>query len=598
MNQLLKQTISNAIEYLKPPKALTISQWAEMYRYIPAGNSAMPGKWKTFSYQEEVLNIANDPRVEKVTLMWGAQLGKTEMISSIIGYHIHHDPCSQMMMQPTEGDLKTWLETKFNPMVDHTPALKNTVAKPRGRDGVNNQKMKKYHGGFLIFSWSGSPATMRGRSAPKIFCDEVSSYEYTSEGHPVNLIWQRAATFGSQRKLFLTSTPTIKDACFIEKSFLEGDQRYFNLPCIHCNEYQTLEWEQISWQEDENGKLDSSSVVYSCPCCGCIITDADKLSMLREGKWIATGGFYGHASFHLNELYSPFRRFVDIVKSYLEKKQTGDLQSFMNVSLAKTWDEEVEQVESGHLIERVEDYHLVPLSCGLLTAGIDVQQDRIEMQVIAWADGEEAYIMDYRVLTGSPAETQVWNDLTDALKRQYKHESGFMMSIEFASLDTGGTDNTTSIAYDYVLTRPLGRPYAIKGRGGDYPFTTAPNRKKTGKSRRKVNLYMLGTNEGKNILYSRLRIENHGAGFIHFRKDICDLEYFEQLTAEKRKPLKNKKGYHWVNTRYNGRNEALDTYLYAYAALKISNVNVKLRQKRIIDNKEIKNKKEYQQFSI
>ncbi|MCF6777860.1 phage terminase large subunit family protein, partial [Thiotrichales bacterium 19X7-9] len=186
----------------------------------------------------------------------------------------------------------------------------------------------------------------------------------------------------------------------------------------------------------------------------------------------------------------------------------------------------------------------------------------------------------------------------DALKRQYKHESGFMMSIDFACLDTGGTDNTTSIAYDYILKRPLGRPYAIKGRGGDYPFTTAPNRKKTGKSRRKVNLYMLGTNEGKNILYSRLRIENHGSGFIHFRKDICDLEYFEQLTAEKRKPLKNKKGYQWVNTRYNGRNEALDTYLYAYAALKISNVNVKLRQKRIIDNKEIKKKKEYQKFSV
>ncbi|MCF6766474.1 phage terminase large subunit family protein [Thiotrichales bacterium 19S3-7] len=598
MTHLIKKTIERACEYLKPPKDLTISEWAEKYRYIPAGNSSIPGKWRTLPYQREVLNIATDPRVEKVTLMWGAQLGKTEMISSIIGYHIHHDPCSQMMMQPTQGDLKTWLETKFNPMIDYTPELQATIAKPRGRDGVNNQQMKSYFGGFLIFAWSGSASTLRGRSAPKIFCDEVSSYEFTSEGHPVNLIWQRAATFGSQRKLFLTSTPTIKDSCFIEQSFLEGDQRYYHVPCVHCNELQTLEWEQISWEETEEGKLKIDSVTYTCPHCACIISDADKIAMVRKGQWIAAKSFYDHASFHLSELYSPFRKFSDIVKSYLEKKKSGDLQSFLNVSLAKTWDDEAERIESGHLIERVEDYHFVPLKCGLLTAGIDIQQDRIEMQVIAWADQEEAFVLDYRVLNGSPAETQVWHDLSDALKRHYKHESGFMMSIEFAGLDTGGTENMTAIAYEYISKRPIGRPFALKGRGGDYPFTSAPNRKKTGKNKRKVTLYTVGTNEGKNILFSRLRIENHGAGFIHFRKAVCDYEYFEQLTAEKRKINKGKKGYQWVNTRYNNRNEALDTYLYAYAALKISNVDVKIRQRRIIENKKNNMKKEYQKFNI
>ncbi|MCF6777947.1 phage terminase large subunit family protein, partial [Thiotrichales bacterium 19X7-9] len=480
------KTFKEALTYLKPAKDLTISQWAEQNRYIPANNSAMPGKWKTLAYQKEVLNVAQNPRIERITLMWGAQLGKTEMISSIIGYYIDHEPCNQLFLQPTKSDVKAWLHGKFDPMVEHTKSLKDKLSKPRSRSGVNTQEMKSYKGGSLIFAWSGSPSSMRSKSAPKIFCDEVSAYEFTKEGHPINLMWERGKTFGSKRKLFLTSTPTLKDVCFIESSFLEGDQRYFNLPCIHCGEYQTLEWEQISWEEDEHGQLIVDSVVYSCPHCGCIITDADKLAMLEEGKWIAREPFYNHASFHLNELYSPFRRFVDTVKSYLEKKQLGDLQSFVNAALAKTWDEEVEHIETSYLLNRVEDYHLVPIECGLLTAGIDVQQDRIEMQVIAWADGEEAFIMDYRVLTGSPAETQVWSDLTDALKRQYKHESGFMMSIDFACLDTGGTDNTTSIAYDYILKRPLGRPYAIKGRGGDYPFTTAPNRKKTGKSRRKV----------------------------------------------------------------------------------------------------------------
>jgi phage terminase large subunit GpA-like protein len=156
----------------------------------------------------------------------------------------------------------------------------------------------------------------------------------------------------------------------------------------------------------------------------------------------------------------------------------------------------------------------------------------------------------------------------------------------------------TSIAYDYVSKRPIGRPFALKGRGGEYPFTTAPSRKKQGKHKRKVNLYLVGTNEGKNILFNRLRIETPGVGFIHFRKDICDYEYFEQLTAEKRQRMKNKKGYHWVNTRHNGRNEVLDTYLYAYAALKIANVDVAQSQKRLLNQNEIVKKREYKRFDL
>ncbi|MDD0862256.1 phage terminase large subunit family protein, partial [Xylella fastidiosa] len=147
-------------------------------------------------YQREPMDMLVDPDCYRVTLKWGAQVGKTMLALCVQGYCIEMAPRSQMMLQPSQGDLQAWLETKFSPLIAANQGLQRLIAKPRGRDGVNNQRMKSYPGGFLMFAWSGSPKTMRGRSAPLIVCDEIDGYERTDEGHPVSLLWQRAATFG------------------------------------------------------------------------------------------------------------------------------------------------------------------------------------------------------------------------------------------------------------------------------------------------------------------------------------------------------------------------------------------------------------------
>ncbi len=320
----LKKLIHACFEkYFLPAKEMNISPWSEAYVYLPAGTSAVPGRWRTLPYQVGVMEAAENTKINKITLMWGSQLGKTALINNILGYYIQHQPASQMMMQPSETDTKIWLNTKFYPMVRNSKEIERCLAKPRGRDGVNTNQMKEYYGGFLMMAWSGSPNTMRGRSAPKIYADEVDGYERTSEGHPVNLLWQRAATFGSKRKLLITSTPTHKGASFVEMSYLSGDQRQFYVPCPHCNEFQTLQWKNVTWQSDK-GKHDIESARYACEHCGSLINDGQKLAMIRKGQWRANMPFNGHASFHLNELYSPFRTFADIVQSFLEKKQTGD----------------------------------------------------------------------------------------------------------------------------------------------------------------------------------------------------------------------------------------------------------------------------------
>jgi Bacteriophage tail assembly protein len=227
--------------------------------------------------------------------MWSAQVGKTTLALCAKAYKIVQDPQSQIMMQPSQGDLGTWLETKFNPLVESNPEMERRIAKPRAREGVNNSRMKSYPGGFLMFSWSGSAKTTRGRSAPFVVTDETDGYERGHEGHPVSLLWQRAATFGDRRKLLEISTPTIKGASWIEASFEQGDQRFFYVPCVHCGHEQKLQWKNVIWDE---GKPETAK--YGCENCGSLWSDAERYTAIRGGHWtLLKQSFQGHASFHL-----------------------------------------------------------------------------------------------------------------------------------------------------------------------------------------------------------------------------------------------------------------------------------------------------------
>jgi len=566
----IQRAIRAAKEFLRPPPDLTPAEWAETNIKIPLGN-AIPGyiRFDNAPYQREPLDLFADPSVERITLMWGAQLGKTQLINCAIGFFIEHDPSSQLMMQPSQGDLHTWLETKLNPMVDANPVLNDRIAKPRSREGVNNQAMKSYPGGFLMFAWSGSPRTMRGRSAPKIYCDEVDGYEYTAEGHPVNLLWQRAATFGDQRKLFVTSTPTIKGSSFVEKSHTSGDMRKFWLTCPHCEERIVLEWKAIIWQKGEDGEHDPSTAMYYCQECGAGIDDAQKRAMLRTGEWVAEREFKGHASYHLSELYSPFRRWRDIVQSFLEKKHSGDIQSFVNVSLAETYEEEGEAIDDHALSARREPFDgKIPEEVVILTAGVDVQDDRLEVSIIGWGRDDESYVISHDVLYGDPSTPSTWTALDSLLFATYETHSGRQLAIRASCIDSGG--HNTKAVYDYSKRNYARRVFAVKGMGGEgKPVSGRPSKNNIGR----CPLFPVGVDTIKELLFARMRIVGEGAGYIHFSDQLSD-EYFRQLTAEQI-VVKFHRGFQKRTfKKMRPRNEALDCFVYAVAAQAILNINV------------------------
>lgn len=581
----LKAALGRAAALLRPPPKLTPTEWAEANIIIPAGSAVTgPIRFANTPFSREPLDLMFDPTCSRISLMWGAQTSKTTTALCGQAYAICHAPRSQMMMQPSQGDLSTWLETKWNPLAASTPGLRQRIAKPRSRDGVNNRLMKSYPGGFLMFAWAGSPKTMRGRSAPLIVCDEVDGYPVTDEGHPVGLLWQRAATFGDQRKLVEISTPTVKGESYIEKAFEAGDQRRYHIKCPHCDGEQTLKWDNVKWSgrtstaETDLKALDDHDPLtarYACEHCGVLWNDGERIVAVRGGRWIASKPFKGHASFHLSELYSTFRNLRDIVQSYIDKLQTDDLQTFHNVSLAETWEVAGESAEPHALKARAETYAAeVPEGAIYLTAGADMQQDRLEVEVVGWGLYEESWSIDKKILWGDPMGPEVWLDLEEYLAREYKHANGALLKVQATCLDTGGTAGYTQAAYDYCRGKVGRRFFAIKGVSGwSKPIVSSAQHKRSGKEVRKVDLFLVAVDEAKKLLMRRLLLTTPGSpGYCHFPDyDHYDDEFYAQLTAEKlvTRRLKGFEVREWHKTR--DRNEALDCRIYAHAALKLLN---------------------------
>jgi phage terminase large subunit GpA-like protein len=577
----IRSSVLAALKALAPPPDLKPSEWAERSVYIPVGN-AIPGliKFDNAPYQREPLDMSIDPECSRITLMWGGQVGKTMLALCAQAYRISQDPVAQIMMQPSEGDLTTWLTTKFNPLVEANAELEAKIATPRSRSGVNNTRMKSYPGGHIMFSWSGSPKTMRGRSAPFIVCDETDGYDRVKEGHPVSLLWQRAATFGDQRMLLEISTPTIKGVSWIESAFEAGDQRRFHVACPNCGHVQPLRWSSVKWGMDDDGEHDPASAYYLCESgAGCWWSDQDRVEAIRGAEaaghgWIAARPFRGHASYHLSELYSCFRSLSDVVQSFLEKKQANDLQTFINVSLAETWEEEAESLELADVMSGVEKFAApVPAAAGVLTAGVDMQEDRLECEVVGWGVGEESWSVDQKVIWGDPLKPEVWNELFAYLGGTWRHESGSELKLAATCVDTGGSGGLTQAAYEQLRGKQRRRIFAIKGKGGwNMPIVSAPSKWKTGRRGRAVTGFTVGVDEAKLVIIRRLKTEE-GAGACHFPEGR-DPEFFLQLTAE-RLVTKLVRGFpfqKWHKTRE--RNEALDCRVYAYAALKIVNPKI------------------------
>lgn len=364
---------------------------------------------------------------------------------------------------------------------------------------------------------------------------------------------------------------------------MQSDQRKYYVPCRSCGEYQTLKWSQIRWDKDK-----PETAHYVCQTHGCVLTSADKDYMLQHGQWRAENqceAVGNVAGFHLNELYSPWVSWSKIVAEFLKAKLMPEtLKTWVNTSLGETWEENGDSVAEGSLMSRKENWgDKAPEKVVIITAGVDVQKDRLEIEIVGFGIGQESWSLDYRVLHGDPSREEIWQDLDLLLEKPIKHESGVSLRIACVCVDSGG--HHTQNVYTYCKKRQLRRIFAIKG--SSIPAKPIISRPSMSNSLR-VKLFSVGTDTAKEIIYSRLKITEPGNGYCHFPA-TRDEEYFKQLTAEKL-VTRYVKGFpvrRWEKPA-GRRNEALDCRVYALAALHILNPDLELLFAKMQEKKSTK----------
>jgi len=593
----LDDAISLGLSLLIPPPALKVSEWADSFAYLPAG-SAEPGRWDTqkAEYQRGIMDSFNDPSLETIILMMAAQTGKSAVFINVIGYFVDQDPSHILMVQPTIDDAEKFSKDRIAKMIAESPRIRPLFASPRSRDSNNTLLHKEFRGGFIRLAGANAPSGLASTPFRILLCDEVDKYPASAgtEGDPVALAEKRTTTYWN-RKEALASTPNIKHESRIEAAFFTSDQRYYEVPCPQCGEFQVLRWDRLRWPSPENGakRVEPENCFYVCVRNGCEITDEDKGEMILKGKWVATAESLDRktAGFHINALYSPWIKWSELVHEFVmaakvakEQRNTELLKTFVNARLAETWElrgDRADDVELAH--KHMSDYDAeAPSGVLVLTAGVDVQHDRVEIEVVGWGVGEESWSLEYKVIRGNPALAGFWKDVDEYLLKRFRHGSGMMLPIRSAFIDSG---HHTKQVYAFTRRRSTRGVFACKGVGGDGHPLTPPRASIVGRNNR-VPLWNIGTDAAKEAIFSSFKIEERGPGYCHWPKAYqnergeliarpeYDKEYFMMLTAEELVEIPQPSGRskrEWKQRRE--RNEALDCRVYAVAALDALRVN-------------------------
>ena len=577
MKQATIDLFTRIFAVLAPPPDMTISEWADEYRRLSSESSAEPGRWRTSKapYQKEIMDAICDVSIQKVVVMSAAQIGKTDgFILNPIGYFMHYDPSPIMVLQPTIQMAETFSKDRLSPMLRDTPVLRDRV-NDKARNSGNTILQKIFPGGHVTMVGANSPSSLASRPIRILLADEIDRYPATAgnEGDPLLLAGKRLTTFWNKKEVDV-STPTIKGLSRIEVEYEHSTQEEWNVPCPACKALTPLEWANIVFDREN---LDEIGCV--CPACGVLSSETEWKEHFSGGRFIAKYPERKVRGFHLNALASLFVEWREIVQKFLtanDEKKKGNielLKVWTNTEMGQTWEEEGEQLETDDLYKRREKYNCeVPEEVLVLTAGVDVQDNRFEVEVVGWGEEKESWGIKYQAIYGDLKLKPVLDELDKVLSQTFTTADGRRLKIICTCIDSGG--HFTTQVYRFCKERTARRVFAIKGKGGaDVPYYNRPSTANSVKA----PLFTIGVDTGKAILYQRLGIQEEGPNYCHFPKEKdrgYTQEYFRGLTAEKMVMTYKKGKAQYVWTLKDGgykRNEPLDIRNYATAALEIAN---------------------------
>lgn len=603
----LAKAIRNGLAAIKAQPPTRLSKWAGEHFYLSAESSYVEGAWQAYPPQIAILDAFGNDDIEEVDVKKSARVGYTKMLLAASAYFTKFRRRNQGIWQPTDADAQEFVETEFNTMLRDVKCIKSIFPALEKKHQHNTNSYKKFLGCVTYIKGGTSARNYRRISVDVGIMDEVDGFDkdIDQEGSSRKLVKKRleGATFP---KLIVGSTPKLKYLSEITAAVEEADAVYmYQVPCPHCGTHQILEF------GDKNSKhglkwinQDPETAAYCCIANACLFTQAEYLSIWKQGRWIDSNGNWiddetglfknaagetirppKHIAFdNYWTIYSPQATWVSIVKecrAAVAKAKQGDfsaLKAFVNTTLGKDYEENVEKTDAEDLKKRAEDYPLqiVPIGGLIILIGIDVQKDRFELTATAFGRGEEMWVIDYQVIPANPAIQSEWEKLDSYLLHRYPHAAGSTLSIERVAIDTGG--HWTHQCYNYVRDRryaqgwsqavqPVNNPpkvYATKGSStANQPISGRAKLQDVNHAdkviRNGVKLYSIGTDTAKDLIHGRLQVMQPGPGCLHLSKYLPDV-FFEHITNEVRVIKSTTKGEvsAWVLKRSGLRNEALD----------------------------------------
>jgi phage terminase large subunit GpA-like protein len=547
---------AEALAALIPPPRLSLAQWIETHLVLPAGVSAQPGRVRLWPFQYGIANAISDPEIERVTIVKPVRVGATTLFSATVGSFVANEPAPLLVLLPTEADCRDYVVSDLEPIFEATPALAGLLAQDIS-DVRNTILSRRFPGGSLKIVAAKAPRNLRRHNVRVLLVDECDAMESTTEGDPLTLAERRTLSF-PDRKIVLASTPTLLQTSAILRAYAASDQRQFEIPCVDCGSFTFLQWRHIEWRQNQ-----PETAAFRCPHCKELIAERHKAAMVERGVWRATApDVKGHAGFLLNSLVSPHvnASWDKLVAEFLRVKDHADqLQVFCNTIWAEGWSAGDDAPPIHELAALASPMSLanIPAEVLWLCSGADVQGDRIECSTVGFDADDNWYVLDHRILPGSPLRDDVWHDLGDLLAERYPHPSGGTLGRDATCIDAGDGNTTDRVLSFCAGHRARFRVIPTKGMDGAGRPALTPT-----KSARSRSLMVLGTDPLKQRLYTRLERRTG----IHFSDDLPEA-YYDQLLSE-RPVVRYARGQpHRIFERYAGKlAEALDCMVYALAA--------------------------------
>jgi len=569
-----------------PRRALTVSQWADDHRILSGKQSSERGRWRTA--RNEILREIMDcfsvnSRVREIVVMKSSQVGVTEAVVNVLGYTMDYAPAPIMVMLPTIDSRDSWKVQKLNPLLQETPAVRDLLGGVKSRDAANRQDLIDFPGGVLFLAGGNSPNSYAQKSVRTIILDDLDRFpeEIGEEGDIITLAEGRTKAFPRHIRAYI-STPTVKEG-LIDRQWQKSDQRRFHVPCPHCGELQPLEWggpdvaHGIKYAVLPNGEI--VNVRYVCRECGAEILEHHKPQMLAGGAWIAQHPERATRGYHISALYAPIGlgpSWLDLVRGWhAAQENTATLRAFINTNLGEPWEERGESIDPLALLNRLELYP-EDSPRRVRSVGIDVQKDRIEVTVIDFGIGEEAWFVDHLIVQGDTAGQDPWDELATEL--------------DDLSPDCGGIDSGYNT--DQVVAFARRRPWlfvckGIEGRGKTLVESDEDRKRRLRKKRKKgFSPFLVSDEAAKSLITQRLKLDapaigQNQAGYLHFPQEAAfDDEFFAQLTSNRleEKTVRRRLVREWKQTRV--RNEAFDCWKYALAGFRLAKIDPAARENR------------------